>query len=68
MNGYFAQDDDFDDWYPDDEWDEMEEAIHECGQLPEHLGGGCQLAGTEYCDFECPFRDSPHPMIDEDDE
>ncbi len=28
----------------------------ECGLLPPHLGGGCQMAGTEYCDFECPFR------------
>ena len=29
----------------------------ECGLLPDHLGGGCQLAGTEHCDFDCPFRD-----------
>ena len=34
-----------------------EEAAMECGQLPDHLGGGCQLSGTEFCDFECPFRD-----------
>lgn len=43
----------------DDEWDEDEEAIAECGLLPKHLGGGCQLAGSEHCDFECPFRDNP---------
>jgi hypothetical protein len=30
----------------------------ECGRLPEDIGGGCQLAGTEHCDFECPFRDT----------
>lgn len=29
----------------------------ECGLLPEHLGGGCTLAGTEHCDFDCPFGD-----------
>ena len=34
-----------------------EDAMMECGQLPDHLGGGCQLSGTEFCDFECPFRD-----------
>lgn len=28
-----------------------------CGRLPDHLGGGCSLAGSEECDFECPFRD-----------
>lgn len=28
----------------------------ECGQLPPDLGGGCQSAGSEYCEFECPFR------------
>jgi hypothetical protein len=69
MNGYFAKDDDFDD-YPDsyeddDRDDEWEDALEECGQLPKHLGGGCQLAGTEYCDFECPFRDQP---IEEDEQ
>jgi hypothetical protein len=25
-----------------------------CGQDAE---GYCMLAGTEYCEFECPFRD-----------
>lgn len=24
----------------------------ECGQMPD---GSCSQAGTEYCDFECPF-------------
>lgn len=49
--------------YDDDDW---ETAMHECGQLPPHLGGGCQLAATEFCDFECPFRDSPMFEDDED--
>lgn len=26
----------------------------ECGELPADLGGGCQLAGTEHCDWDCP--------------
>ena len=32
----------------------IEELLSECGQMPD---GSCQLAGTEYCDFSCPFRD-----------
>lgn len=51
------QDDDWDDvpdYDDDDGGDEIEDAIGECGQIP---GGGCMLAGTEHCDFECPFRD-----------
>lgn len=44
----------FDDGDYDDEEDEFELAMQECGQSP---NGGCQLAGTEYCEFECPFRD-----------
>ena len=47
--------DDDDDYEPD----EFEEAMDECGLLPKHLGGGCTLAGTEHCDFDCPFRDHP---------
>jgi hypothetical protein len=39
----------------DYEPDPLEEAEAECG-----LGrnGQCSLAGTEHCDFVCPFRDS----------
>lgn len=48
----------FDDDY-DDEESEWDEALAECGLLPLHLGGGCTMAGTEHCDFECPFRDHP---------
>ncbi len=33
-----------------------EHAIDMCGQLPEDLGGGCLAAGSEYCDWKCPFR------------
>jgi hypothetical protein len=33
----------------------LEEAIGECGQG--HDYDGCVLAGSEYCDFDCPFRD-----------
>lgn len=50
-----------DDWEDDDEGfeDELDNALQECGLLPLRLGGGCQLSGTEYCDFDCPFRDHP---------
>ncbi len=36
------------------EEDALDDLLEECGQMP---GGGCTQAGTEYCDFECPFRD-----------
>ena len=45
----------------------LEHAMSECGQLPQHLGGGCTMAGTEFCDFECPLRDDPEDQ-DPDDE
>lgn len=45
-------DDDSDDCDIDDEEDEFENAISECGQI---RGGGCMLAGTEFCDWDCPF-------------
>lgn len=38
----------------------LERAEMECGELPEHLGGGCSMAGSEYCEFECPFRNAVH--------
>lgn len=56
----FDDDDDFD--YEAHGFDcdcgecELQRAMDNCGELPEHLGGGCQSAGSEYCDFECPFR------------
>lgn len=54
---YYDPDDDFDD---DDEW---ENAMQECGQS---RYGGCTLAGTEFCDFDCPFRDED--LFDDDSE
>lgn len=33
----------------------FELAMQECGRLPDHMGGGCTLAGTEHCDWDCPF-------------
>lgn len=51
----------WDDRAPEDD-DELDRALEECGRLPEDLGGGCQLAATEHCDFDCPFRDGfPDP-------
>jgi hypothetical protein len=48
------------DWYdgeydggdPDDDED-LDYWLRECGQQPD---GTCLNAGTEECDFECPFR------------
>jgi hypothetical protein len=60
-----AYDDDWDEQC-DREEDEWEEAVQECGIIPGD--GGCQLAGTEYCDFECPFRDHPEWLTGEGDE
>jgi hypothetical protein len=62
--------DDVDLDYADDEeeWDEFEEAVQECGLLPAHLGGGCMNAGTEHCDFDCPFRDNPELLTGDDDD
>lgn len=37
-----------------DEDDEMDRE-HDCGLMDD---GQCALAGTEWCDFECPYRDS----------
>lgn len=67
--------DDFDNW--GDDWEghgfdcDCDECTNErdmenCGELPPHLGGGCSNAGSEYCDFECPFRD--RVMNGEDDD
>lgn len=41
----------FDDYDPEDEMDRE----HDCGLADD---GQCMLAGTEWCDFECPNRDS----------
>lgn len=32
--------------------DALHSLLDECGQ---DRSGACSLAGTEYCDFECPF-------------
>lgn len=43
------------DWREDDDWHEPEGGLHdECGRL---TNGTCMFAGTEHCDFECPYRD-----------
>ena len=31
-------------------------AMFNCGMLPDDLGGGCSKAGSEECEFDCPFR------------
>jgi hypothetical protein len=41
---------DDDDGYTDD--DAIEHLMGECGKDPD---GYCSMAGTEYCDWDCPF-------------
>jgi hypothetical protein len=49
-----------DDDYTEDDWcgdcgkceDCMDSKFDECGKLGD---GGCSMAGSEYCDWECPF-------------
>jgi hypothetical protein len=38
-----------------DPFDELDELDMDCGLADD---GQCSQAGTEYCDFECPYRDS----------
>lgn len=43
-----------DDWEDNDDWsddDAVDYLMDECGDT----GDGCTMAGTEYCDWECPF-------------
>lgn len=47
-------DDDDLDRFDDQERDSYEEALDECGMTRDGL---CMYAGTEHCDFECPFHD-----------
>lgn len=45
------------DFYDEDEpYDPEEDDLgDECGRTGD---GTCMLAGTEFCDFDCPYRDS----------
>ena len=49
---YEAEDYWGDEFDEQDDWEELDD--FDCGFVP---GYGCQLAGTEDCDFECPYRD-----------
>lgn len=44
-----------DEFYDDDEDFEDCDSGLNCGWTPRD-GGGCMEAGTEYCDWECPFN------------
>ena len=44
------------------EQDALDHLMQECGQTQD---GDCLLGGSEYCDFECPFRDG---LFADDDE
>ncbi len=45
--------------------DEDELARQNCGQLVEDGMIYCQLAGSEYCDWDCPFVDDIGKTLDE---
>lgn len=49
--------------FPDDDdgLEGEEEEYFDCGWMRE---GGCSLAGSEECDFECPNRDSMIAELD----
>lgn len=44
--------DEFEEYHDDDGGDELEESMQNCGKLPD---GTCMKAGSEECDWECPF-------------
>lgn len=51
-----------------DEWnahEEEEDFGPDCGRwFDGRLSQSCSLAGTEFCDFECPYRSSLAPGCD----
>jgi hypothetical protein len=43
-----------DDGFYDDEEDDFDEDLSfDCGERPD---GGCDFAGSEYCDWMCPYH------------
>jgi hypothetical protein len=52
----FADYDEMDDDGMDEEEEFWADAEMNCHM---HRDGQCGAAGSEYCDFECPFRDLP---------
>lgn len=63
--------DDYEPWEYDDyddEEDEMERAMLTCGLHSEEDGTEiCFMAGTEHCDFSCPFRDGYYARMRSED-
>jgi len=50
---YDGDEDDADDMYDNEEWDDpLAEAEMNCGLMRD---GYCSMAGSEYCDWDCPF-------------
>ena len=43
-----------DDFICEDEYDQEEDLLDQCGYIPGE--GMCMLAGTEHCDWDCPFN------------
>ena len=44
---------DWDEDNPITDEDALDDLAQDCGKRPD---GSCSLAGTEQCDWECPFR------------
>lgn len=43
------------DYELDDAWEEDEQDFYE-SECHQQSDGSCGLAGSEWCEFECPFR------------
>lgn len=52
----------------DDDFDSDEDVDFDCGQFVEGGTVYCQNAGTEMCDFKCPYRDEIGEDVDEEDD
>lgn len=50
----------FEDPEDDGDWEDEYDPGDDCGRWDQNAPGGmskqCRLAGTEFCDFECPYR------------
>lgn len=45
------------DEYEDEFFEEEDDRGADCGRwINSSLGHWCAMAGTEFCDFECPYR------------
>lgn len=60
-NSFWWDDSDSDDTDDDEPPESYNLDFDECGFIP---GEGCQLIGTEDCEFDCPYRDAYYKELD----